>query len=758
MTGKKYIKKVLIKFGLIKKKQIGKIKKEIKEPFQRLGENWSSEELPVAFMFGFNPWKREHMTHFFSEYRTAYVFGNGNIQRLDSYFSKYTEKVFIIWGFKEEPEIVKYAEMNSVKLLRVEDGFVRSVGLGAAHTPPLSIAVDSQTLYFDSRGPSDLEDIINKYDFTKEENLLPTARLAKEKLIKMGVSKYNHTARTNINDIYGEKKKRRILVIGQVEDDASIRYGCSREIRNNDLVWAAYNENPDAEIIYKPHPDVLGGYRKAYSDPKEVEHISKVVTEPLGLVDALETIDHVYTITSLAGFEALIRGIDVTCFGAPFYSGWGLTDDRQEVTRRKRNVTVDELFAAAYIVYPRYLHPITNERINLEKAINVLTEMINQNTFLNGQESYKNGNVDLAIEIIEGAIKGTKSQTSKVEWILELIRILSLSKKYKKAIDLSNDFIEKYPRYINDDIFYYLGFSYEGLGEYQKAFVNYEAALNIKKKILTLEKLIQLSWEVNGPTPETITLIKEALKQKKSLKNSQLLTFSSILNQAGEFQWARTLLPTKTNIPYMSLKGLVEGNEETHDSLSARELNNRLKLSECTFESKVLQVKSDFCIVGEELSNSFQANFIDEHSLVIRVNKVDLSYPNSLYQGRKADVWFGSAKAVMTANLGNTLNQAELLLINDVNFIHSNPNAEDTIRLLFELGQKIECYPRTYYTELVEKLNKKPSESLLLLYWIYKIQGPIEMSKIIGFNFEKFNNKEKSLLNEITNISSLKYI
>jgi capsular polysaccharide export protein len=160
-----------------------------------------------------------------------------------------------------------------------------------------------------------------------------------------------------------------VLVIGQVEDDASIIYGSATRYNNNDIVQAAFLENPDAEIIYKPHPDVLGGHRAALSNPKDVADICTIIEGEYDLQELLASVDHVYTITSLVGFESLLRGKAVTVFGAPFYAGWGLTDDRQEIARRGRRRTLQELFAAAYILYPSYCVGSLGTAAEIEHAI-----------------------------------------------------------------------------------------------------------------------------------------------------------------------------------------------------------------------------------------------------------------------------------------------------------------------------------------------------------------------------------------------------
>jgi capsular polysaccharide export protein len=62
--------------------------------------------------------------------------------------------------------------------------------------------------------------------------------------------------------------------------------------------------------------------------------------------------------TSLAGFEALLRHRQVTVYGRPFYAGWGLTTDMMAIDRGRR-LSLEELVAGALILYPRYLDPVT---------------------------------------------------------------------------------------------------------------------------------------------------------------------------------------------------------------------------------------------------------------------------------------------------------------------------------------------------------------------------------------------------------------
>ncbi|MCS0790783.1 capsular polysaccharide biosynthesis protein [Cytobacillus firmus] len=332
----------------------------------------------TAIVFRVSKWKQPYIDAFLPEYKLMFVPSTQWTFLLTPLIKRNQNSVFIVWGVNEDEEVTKYSKTHNIPLYRIEDGFIRSNGLGSMHTAPYSICIDKTGMYFDSTKSCDLEEILNSYDFSSNPELLQRSKKGIDLLKKLGVSKYNHVEKKNIEEIYGPKGKKRVLVIGQVEDDASIKKGSNKRWTNNDLVHLASKENPDAEIIYKPHPDVLTGRRPMQSDPRKVTHIAKVIEEPLSLVDAFQTIDHVYTITSLSGFEALLRGISVTTLGAPFYSGWGLTDDRQKVSRRKRRLTIEELFAGAYILYPKYADPFTKKKLDLEEVIGKIASSVDR--------------------------------------------------------------------------------------------------------------------------------------------------------------------------------------------------------------------------------------------------------------------------------------------------------------------------------------------------------------------------------------------
>jgi len=260
-----------------------------------------------------------------------------------------------VWGAKTPPELLTQLERDAVPLIEVEDGFLRSQGLGADCVPPLSLTVDRLGPYFDHRAPSELELLLEHGPF--DDQLLDRAARLRAVIVEAGLGKYER----GIAAIDRPASDRRhILVAGQVEDDRSVQTGgCG--LSNLELLTRVRAQAPDAYIVYKPHPDVVAGHRKGAIDDKLcLRQADQIVTNaPISSLIAM--VDEVHVNTSLTGFEALLRDKPVTTYGVPFYAGWGLTRDFGPVpARRTARRSLDELVAATLLLYPRYLDPVTN--------------------------------------------------------------------------------------------------------------------------------------------------------------------------------------------------------------------------------------------------------------------------------------------------------------------------------------------------------------------------------------------------------------
>ena len=271
--------------------------------------------------------------------------------------------VLVVWGMK--PIVGEPAP--DVRIVRLEDGFLRSVGLGADLIRPVSWVVDSRGIYYDATRPSDLEHLLTEAEFSPE--MINRAALLQERIVAEGLTKYNIGA-AGWQRPSGVGKV--ILVPGQVESDASLAYGAPNIRTNIGLLKAVRQANPQEYIIYKPHPDVLAGLRaKGAGEDEALRWCDELVTDA-AMGDLLMAVDEVHVLTSLTGFEALLRGKSVTCYGQPFYSGWGLTKDIVPIPRRARRLSVDELVAGALIEYPVYLSRMSDALITPEQALDEL--------------------------------------------------------------------------------------------------------------------------------------------------------------------------------------------------------------------------------------------------------------------------------------------------------------------------------------------------------------------------------------------------
>jgi capsular polysaccharide export protein len=309
---------------------------------------------PQVVALGFSPWKRRWVKAFF--HGSQVKFRSKGIA---------PGQAVAVWGRGKSHAAA--AHSGAHPLITLEDGFLRSVGLGANLIRPLSWVQDDLGIYYDASAPSRLEHILANTEFSPE--LLGRAAALRQAILEAGITKYN----LNGPPWQRPPGKRVILVPGQVETDASIRYGATHIRDNMALLRAVRQAHPGSHIVYKPHPDVVAGLRdKGQGESNASQWCDQIVTDaPMGQL--LPNVDAVHVLTSLTGFEALLRGVPVTTHGQPFYAGWGLAQDlaltdavRQ---RRSRRLSLEQLVAGVLILYPAYVSRASNRYTTPERTL-----------------------------------------------------------------------------------------------------------------------------------------------------------------------------------------------------------------------------------------------------------------------------------------------------------------------------------------------------------------------------------------------------
>lgn len=309
---------------------------------------------PIIHALDFSAWKRSMVRCCFPHNQVVFL---NDASRIPA------GGTAVVWGMKPFFGIVP----AGVTIVRLEDGFLRSVGLGADLIRPLSWVVDRQGMYYDATRPSDLEYMLAYTDFSPD--LRERAAVLRERIVTEGLTKYNVGA--------GQWQRPQVdqpvlLVPGQVESDASLAYGAPGIRTNIALLQAVRRNNPDAFILYKPHPDVRAGLRAKGAGEDEAGQWCDQLVVDVAMGEILSQVDEVHVLTSLAGFEALLRHKPVTCYGQPFYAGWGLTRDILPHSRRHRRLALDELVAGALLLYPLYFSRTSNTLISAEQALEEL--------------------------------------------------------------------------------------------------------------------------------------------------------------------------------------------------------------------------------------------------------------------------------------------------------------------------------------------------------------------------------------------------
>lgn len=343
---------------------------------------WLQRQRQVARRFGgrmivvgFRRWKAANVKAMLSLYPGKVVFvKNAAAVRV---LQPGGEDCLVCWGRVPPAGVQELADAVGVRLLRMEDGFVRSVGLGSDLIPPQSFVLDAKGIYFDPGQPSELEDLLNTRAFTAQD--LQRARNVRAFIVEHGITKYNLEPNRPVDWFSTDRPqagRQVVLVPGQVEDDASIRFGCDADgvCTNLGLIQAARAAFPHAFIVFKPHPDVSSGNRKGHVEPALALQHANHIEQGASVVSCIEACDVVVTMTSLTGFDALLRNKQVVVHGRPFYAGWGLTQDRLPVPRRSRPLLLDELVAGALLHYPLYWDPELRGYTSCEAVLRRLLE------------------------------------------------------------------------------------------------------------------------------------------------------------------------------------------------------------------------------------------------------------------------------------------------------------------------------------------------------------------------------------------------
>ena len=258
----------------------------------------------------------------------------------------------LAWGRRPSARRVeRCGQAWGLPVWHLEDGFLRSLGKGR-HQPPLCLLVDDVGVHIDAGAPSRLERLIATPLSAAQQQ---RAQRVQALWCEQRLSKLNPDRESPV------PAGRFVLVVDQSAGDRSIDLGRAGPQSFQRMLQAALRENPDCTVVMKVHPDVIRGRAAGHFQPRDLQHPRlQLCADGLHPAALLEQAEAVYVVTSQMGFEALLWGRPVHCFGMPFYAGWGLSHDRLAAPDRRaavRPVSLAQLVHACLISYPRCIDP-----------------------------------------------------------------------------------------------------------------------------------------------------------------------------------------------------------------------------------------------------------------------------------------------------------------------------------------------------------------------------------------------------------------
>ena len=253
---------------------------------------------------------------------------------------------FIVWNYRDHLNSLNLemlaTRFSDQAIIRIEIGLIdaRCVKTNKVKR----FLVDSKAMYFDGRQSTELEDSINGlkvgYRHTQDCYGEMKSEIIAQKMTKFTFSENHHALIPQKNDI---------IIFGQCVGDMAIQATETLCQTNTELIDHFMNEYQGAgKVFYKSHP-------RNWCNPSDEEYIARNFPEvvlvaadqhPISLLQHLPTC---VVNTSGLGFEALMRGCSVVCYGVSFYSNWGFTQDKINCDRRINRPDFDD-FAAFFLL------------------------------------------------------------------------------------------------------------------------------------------------------------------------------------------------------------------------------------------------------------------------------------------------------------------------------------------------------------------------------------------------------------------------
>lgn len=711
----------------------------------------------TAYVFADISWKqifRALMPHKKITFLPTKTSGQDFIQQIETWPEKTADNPlsgieFYFFKFDVPDSFLEYAKTHNIKIQVIEPGFIRSIYKKQTNAP-FSLVTNSDYSIHNYSKTSELEKTLQNFSFEEHPDLIERAKANINYIISNQISAYNSGIRTD--HLYSTKNKHRVLVIEQPLNERQKNYSMQKDPSSLQMLSIARIENPDAEIIYKCHPDNHNNLPSIADRNTILEHANIIIENEIHVFSALHTIDHVYTITSHVGFEALLIGIKVSVFGRPWYSGWGLTDDREPINRKHRNLDINQLFAGAYILHSQYFDPLYKTAISLEQALSrivterniLMSNTIEEYLIKQANQVIKGLNPEEACTQIKDTLIKNKN-SNKIRAILADLQV-RLGQN-SEAIATLDDAIQLDPK--NSSLYLSRAKARLKNGEFSDETTQdfHQAIDHAKSKNELLYEYFNYIWEKEPISEATLKQFDAALEQTPALqKNSKpygklLLLKAAMLIETGQrstaaklHRQALALGAFDSNLLALRCNMRKAGNAKAATDAEMAGFEKLISYKD-RFRELVLEANGSVCIVGNAptLLGKKLGEMIDQNKLVVRFNSYNNDYPYSEDYGVKTDVWVRMPFHPYVRREPET--SLKLVMFTGANRLYRSYTEWSGIFDYISSGLPVQFFTPNIFYELQKAIGAPPTAGLTMCYMLYKIIGPLRPEHYYGFSF-----------------------
>lgn len=304
----------------------------------------------------------------------GYAIGDKTICEYDQDKTKLSQADLVVgFGLRgSATKAKKVSETSKAALALAEYGLISGIATPSKTPFKFSLMLDDIGIYFDTTKPSRTLRLLEEDSHLNGSDTCERVRAFIDYVFEHNIVKYNSAPYLELD---ASQDKHKILVIDQTKEDLAIMLGgCDRYSFKDMLEHALAQEK--CEIYLKLHPETVEGSKEANFKLDALNAYSNlhIIRQNCNNMHLVKQMDEIYVMTSGAGLEGLMAGKKVRCFGQPFYSGWGITEDMHPISRC-RTRSLEEIVESVFFRQTLWFDPKTHAECSPEQALQRLVEI-----------------------------------------------------------------------------------------------------------------------------------------------------------------------------------------------------------------------------------------------------------------------------------------------------------------------------------------------------------------------------------------------